>query len=174
MSSIPAHGEMYLIQHYVIKSVIDLRQVGGFLWLWTNVLKKSGFIWNILITTFWDRILFARLCIFFKSWIFQIIWHFSLCLFIILLWLLMIDEIKYEKDIKLIFVKLSSVSLWWFLDFYTYCWSNDFLDLLISCPLKTWIQIIINRKIKQRLLTIPPISTKQIICSNLKPFELFQ
>ena len=127
-----------------------------------------------IIKTFWDRILFARLCIFFKSWIFQIIWHFSLCLFIILLWLLMIDEIKYEKDTKLIFVKLSSVSLWCFLDFYTYCWSNDFLGLLISCPLKTWIQIIINRKIKQRLLTIPPISTKQIIFSNLKPFELFQ
>jgi hypothetical protein len=27
----PAHGEVYLIQHYVIKFVIDLRQVGGFL-----------------------------------------------------------------------------------------------------------------------------------------------
>ena len=26
----PAHGEVYLIQHYVIKFVIDLRQVGGF------------------------------------------------------------------------------------------------------------------------------------------------
>ena len=25
----PAHGEMYSIQHYVIKSVGDLRQVGG-------------------------------------------------------------------------------------------------------------------------------------------------
>ena len=27
----PAHGEMYLIQHYVIKCVSDLRQVDGFL-----------------------------------------------------------------------------------------------------------------------------------------------
>ena len=30
-----AHGEVYLIQHYVIKFVSDLWQVGGFLWvLW--------------------------------------------------------------------------------------------------------------------------------------------
>ena len=27
----PAHGEVYLIQHYVIKFVSNLRQVGGFL-----------------------------------------------------------------------------------------------------------------------------------------------
>jgi hypothetical protein len=27
----PIHGEVYLIQHYVIKYVSDLRQVGGFL-----------------------------------------------------------------------------------------------------------------------------------------------
>ena len=27
----PAHGEVYLIQHYVIKFVSDLWQVGGFL-----------------------------------------------------------------------------------------------------------------------------------------------
>ena len=27
----PAHGEVLLIQHYVIKLVSDLRQVGGFL-----------------------------------------------------------------------------------------------------------------------------------------------
>ena len=31
MSSNPAHGGMYSIQHYVIKFVCDLRQVGGFL-----------------------------------------------------------------------------------------------------------------------------------------------
>jgi hypothetical protein len=31
MSSNPVHGEVYLIQHYVIKFVSDLRQVGGFL-----------------------------------------------------------------------------------------------------------------------------------------------
>ena len=27
----PAHGEVYLIQHYVVKCVSDLRQVSGFL-----------------------------------------------------------------------------------------------------------------------------------------------
>jgi len=32
MSLNPIHGEVYLIQHYVIKFVSDLRQVGGFLW----------------------------------------------------------------------------------------------------------------------------------------------
>jgi len=31
VSSNPAHGEMYSIQHYVIKYVSDLRQVGAFL-----------------------------------------------------------------------------------------------------------------------------------------------
>ena len=31
VSSNPAHGEMYSIQHYVIKFVGDLRQVDGFL-----------------------------------------------------------------------------------------------------------------------------------------------
>jgi len=31
MSSNPDHGEMYSIQHYVIKYISDLRQVGGFL-----------------------------------------------------------------------------------------------------------------------------------------------
>jgi hypothetical protein len=30
---IPVQGEVYSIQHYVIKFVIDLRQVGGFLWV---------------------------------------------------------------------------------------------------------------------------------------------
>jgi hypothetical protein len=29
-SSNPAHGEVYSIQHYVIKCVSDLQQVGGF------------------------------------------------------------------------------------------------------------------------------------------------
>jgi len=31
VSSNPAHGEVYSIQHYMIKFVSDLRQVGGFL-----------------------------------------------------------------------------------------------------------------------------------------------
>jgi hypothetical protein len=29
----PVHGEVYLIQYYVIKFVSDLRQVSGFLWV---------------------------------------------------------------------------------------------------------------------------------------------
>ena len=33
VSSNPAHREVYLIQHYVIKFVSDLKQVGGFLWV---------------------------------------------------------------------------------------------------------------------------------------------
>ena len=43
----PAHGEVYSIQHYVIKFFSDLRQVGGFL-------RHSGFLhqyyWNIVET----------------------------------------------------------------------------------------------------------------------------
>ena len=33
VSSNPVHGEVYSIQHYVIKFVSDLRQVSGFLWV---------------------------------------------------------------------------------------------------------------------------------------------
>ena len=33
MSSNPVYGEVYSIQHYVVKFVSDLRQVGGFLWV---------------------------------------------------------------------------------------------------------------------------------------------
>jgi hypothetical protein len=33
VSSNPIHGEVYSIQHYVIKFVSDLQQVGGFLWV---------------------------------------------------------------------------------------------------------------------------------------------
>jgi hypothetical protein len=29
----PVHGEVYSIQHFVIKFVSDLRQVAGFLWV---------------------------------------------------------------------------------------------------------------------------------------------
>jgi len=32
----PLHGEVYSIQHYVIKFVSDLQQVGGFLRVLTN------------------------------------------------------------------------------------------------------------------------------------------
>jgi hypothetical protein len=39
VSSNPVDGEVYLIQHYVIKCVSDLRQVGGFLQI-----LKSNFV----------------------------------------------------------------------------------------------------------------------------------
>ena len=49
VNSNPVHGELYLIQHYVIKFVSDLRQVGGFL----RVLRfpppiKLNVHWNIV------------------------------------------------------------------------------------------------------------------------------
>ena len=41
VSSNPVYGEEYSIQHYVIKFVSDVRQVGGFLWvLWFPPLIK--------------------------------------------------------------------------------------------------------------------------------------
>jgi hypothetical protein len=40
VSSNPIHGEVYLIQHYVIKFVGDLRHVGGFLHHITEMLLK--------------------------------------------------------------------------------------------------------------------------------------
>ena len=41
----PIHGEVYLIQHYVIKFVNDMRQVGGFLRvLWF----PPPYNWNIV------------------------------------------------------------------------------------------------------------------------------
>ena len=33
VSSNPVHGEVYSIQHYVMKFVSDLRHVGDFLWV---------------------------------------------------------------------------------------------------------------------------------------------
>jgi hypothetical protein len=46
MSSNPAHGEVYSIQHYVIKFVSDLRQVCGYLWvlLFPSPLKLTAMI----------------------------------------------------------------------------------------------------------------------------------
>ena len=42
-SSNPANGEEYSIQHYVIKFVIDLKQVGGFLQVHTKQEKGQGY-----------------------------------------------------------------------------------------------------------------------------------
>jgi hypothetical protein len=43
----PVHGKMYLIQHYVIKFVSDLRQVGGFLWVlrFPPPIKLTATVW---------------------------------------------------------------------------------------------------------------------------------
>ena len=38
VSLYPAHGEVYAIEHYVIKFVSDMRQVGCFLWVLRNPL----------------------------------------------------------------------------------------------------------------------------------------
>ena len=56
----PAHGEVYLIQHYVVKFGSDLQKVGGFLWVLANetdhhdmieILLKLAFNIIILILT---------------------------------------------------------------------------------------------------------------------------
>ena len=50
-SSNPAHGEMYSIQHYVIKFVSDMRQVGSFhriLWLPPLIKLTTMIFWNIV------------------------------------------------------------------------------------------------------------------------------
>ena len=48
VSSNPAHGEVCSIQHYVIKSVSDLRQVGVFFWVLSSTKKLTATIWNIV------------------------------------------------------------------------------------------------------------------------------
>ena len=48
VSSNSAHGEVYSIQHYVIKFVSDLRQVGGILQIlrFPPLLKRTAMIYN--------------------------------------------------------------------------------------------------------------------------------
>ena len=41
VSSKPDHVEVHSIQHYVIKFVSDLRQVGGFLWVLVSSANKT-------------------------------------------------------------------------------------------------------------------------------------
>jgi hypothetical protein len=50
VSSNPIHGEVYSIQHYVIKLVSDLRQVGGFLRVlrFPPLIKPPRYNWNIV------------------------------------------------------------------------------------------------------------------------------
>jgi hypothetical protein len=52
----PVHGEVYLIQLYVIKFVSDLRQVDGFLWvLWFPPPIKhqniAEMLWKVALNT---------------------------------------------------------------------------------------------------------------------------
>ena len=48
----PVHGEVYSIQHYVIKFISDLRQVDGFLWVLRLPLPikltSPRYCWNIV------------------------------------------------------------------------------------------------------------------------------
>jgi hypothetical protein len=48
VSSNSTHGEVYSIQHYVIKFVSDLRQVGGILQIlrFPPLLKRTAMIYN--------------------------------------------------------------------------------------------------------------------------------
>jgi hypothetical protein len=51
VSSNPAQGDVYSIQHYVIKFVSDLRQVGGFLrvlWFSPPIKLTPQYNWNIV------------------------------------------------------------------------------------------------------------------------------
>ena len=51
VSSNPVHDDLYLIQHYVIKFVNDLRQVGGFLWVFwfPPPIKQRHYVIEILL-----------------------------------------------------------------------------------------------------------------------------
>jgi hypothetical protein len=53
VGSNPTHGEVYSMQHYVIKFVNDLRQVGGFLWvLWfPPPIKLTATISKVVVST---------------------------------------------------------------------------------------------------------------------------
>jgi hypothetical protein len=51
MSLIPSHGDVYLIQHNVIKFVSDLQQVSGFhpvLWFFHQWNEPSQYNWKIV------------------------------------------------------------------------------------------------------------------------------
>ena len=58
VSSNPVHGEVYSIQHYVIRFVSDLGQVGGFLWfpptikLTTMILYVIQLLYRVYNVTF--------------------------------------------------------------------------------------------------------------------------
>jgi hypothetical protein len=48
VSSNPADGDVYSVQHYVIKFIRDLRQIGGFLWVLVFPPLIKNFMCNIL------------------------------------------------------------------------------------------------------------------------------
>jgi hypothetical protein len=69
VSSNPVHGEVYSIQHYVIKLVSNLWQVGGFRWF-SNVCFKT--IFTALLSILWGSVLliFSFLSLFtLKDWL---------------------------------------------------------------------------------------------------------
>jgi hypothetical protein len=51
VSSSPAHDEVYLIQHYVIKIFSDLRQIGGFLHQKTDWHKITEILLKVALNT---------------------------------------------------------------------------------------------------------------------------
>ena len=55
LNSNPAHGEVYLIQYYVIKYVSDLRQVGG--WLRYSCSSSNKIDRNDITEIFWKMAL---------------------------------------------------------------------------------------------------------------------
>jgi hypothetical protein len=61
----PVHGEVYSIQHYVIKFVSDLWQIGDFLRVLDNEYYVSVRKSNIFVskTVFYDILVFSHICI---------------------------------------------------------------------------------------------------------------
>jgi hypothetical protein len=53
VSSNPAHGEVYSIQHYVIKFVNDLRKIGGGFFSGTSVSSTNNTVFVLLYFFFW-------------------------------------------------------------------------------------------------------------------------
>ena len=51
VSSNPAHGDVYSIQHYVIKFISDFRQVGGFLQFISDFRQVGGFLQFIPVSS---------------------------------------------------------------------------------------------------------------------------
>jgi len=59
VSSYLPHSEVYSIQHYVIKFVSDLRQVGSFLWIlqFPPLIKLLNNTFNNISVIFWQSVM---------------------------------------------------------------------------------------------------------------------